>query len=1165
MKDRDRSSQKNRAGSKGAPSAKRTGSGGGARRNSMNVAAGRSAQIEARFRAVFESSRDAIGVSQTGIHVFVNPAYLELFGFPPGTDLAGKPVLDLIAPESRDQIKEYILRRARGEKVPSAYSTCGMRTDGSAFDMAVNVSSYQENGEDHTLVILRDITERKRSDDALKESEERYRLLTEMSPNMIAIHREGRFVFINEAGLRMFGAHRPEELLGKRVLDVVHPDYRDLVRERVKRGLEEGMKASNIEEVFIRLDGTEVPVEVTGLPFTYKGGPAMIVIAREITESKRSELALKQSEEKYRRLYNETPVMLHSIDRNRIVVDVNDFWLKTMGYERSDVIGKKVTDFYTAASRKYAQEVIHPAFFRDGIVKDISFQFVKKNGEVMEVLLSATAERDAAGNVVRSQAVIEDVTDRKRLEEDLRRSEERYRDLFENAIDSIVIVDDKQNYLDVNKRAIELFGYSREEFLSMNIRDMIPPEQHSVSEHAFSELARHGAYQQFVGKVRKKDGTFIDIEVSSSAIVDHGRIVGSRDFIRDITERKRAEDDRRRSERMLQTIIDAEPECVKLLDENANLIMMNRAGLDMIQVDSLDQVKGQCICPLITSEFSQAFMDLTRQVFQGKSGTLLFEMIGMKGRHLWLETNAVPLRNEKDEIVALLGLTRNVTERIQQDEALRASEARFRSIIEHAAEGILVADLETRQIVYANPEICRLLGYTEQEFRGLKATDLAVQEEASLSAAAFHAHAEGKLDYTERTIRRKDGSSIQMSINTVKLEYDGRPCIAAFLVDITDKRLLEDERLKTQKLESVGTLAGGIAHDFNNLLQGVFGFISMARLTFDQKDKSLAMLAQAEKALHQSVNLTSQLLTFSKGGKPVKKVIDLRTVIENAVALALSGSRITYELVVDNDLRTAVADAGQIGQVIQNIVLNADQAMPLGGLIRVSARNLTAASIVSPADLQGDLVEIAIRDQGNGIPAEHLARIFDPYFTTKEKGSGLGLATAYSIVKNHGGLIRVQSGIGKGTTFFIYLPASNAKVEELKSTAIPAAARKARILVMDDEEVIRAVAKELLTAIGHDVTCAESGETALKAYQAARTAGTPFDLVILDLTIRGGMGGIDTLHKLVEIDRDVKAIVSSGYSDDAALSNYHKQGFRAFLKKPYNIEELQNTLNTLLA
>jgi two-component system, cell cycle sensor histidine kinase and response regulator CckA len=316
--------------------------------------------------------------------------------------------------------------------------------------------------------------------------------------------------------------------------------------------------------------------------------------------------------------------------------------------------------------------------------------------------------------------------------------------------------------------------------------------------------------------------------------------------------------------------------------------------------------------------------------------------------------------------------------------------------------------------------------------------------------------------------------------------------------------------------------------------------------------------------LHQSVNLTSQLLTFSKGGKPVKKVIDLRPVIENSVAFALSGSHNTYEIVMDDGLPSVEADEGQIGQVIQNIMLNADQSMPLGGRIRVSVRTKQAASVTPHIDLQGDFVEISIRDQGTGIPAEHLTRIFDPYFTTKEKGSGLGLATSYSIIKNHGGLIRVQSEIGKGTSFFIYLPASGSAVEGPKNQAIAAKTRKGRILVMDDEEVVRAVAGELLTTLGHEVAFAEKGETALESYRAARDAGRPFDIVILDLTIRGGLGGRDTLRMLMEIDPDVRAVVSSGYSDDAALSNYLDQGFRTFLKKPYKIEELQSTLNALL-
>jgi len=386
------------------------------------------------------------------------------------------------------------------------------------------------------------------------------------------------------------------------------------------------------------------------------------------------------------------------------------------------------------------------------------------------------------------------------------------------------------------------------------------------------------------------------------------------------------------------------------------------------------------------------------------------------------------------------------------------------------------------------------------------------------------------------------------------------------LNDITERHLLEEERLKTQKLESIGTLAGGIAHDFNNLLQGIFGYISMAKLTLDEREKTLAMLEQAEMALHQSVSLTNQLLTFSKGGKPVKRRTSLIPVIESAAKFALSGSRSEFQIESDPRLWEVDADAGQLGQVIQNIVLNADQAMPLGGSVLISARNLPAAGNARPSALSGrDCVLITIQDSGTGIPEEDLGRIFDPYFTTKERGSGLGLASTYSIVRNHDGAIDVRSVLGKGSTFLIYLPALGAVAEHPGEKAAPAGTRACSILVMDDEELVRSVTGELLAVLGHAPAFADKGETALELYRRARESGRPFDVVILDLTIRDGMGGAETIRKLLEIDPGVLAVVSSGYSDTAALANYRQQGFKAFLKKPYSMKELRNTLDTLLA
>ena len=298
----------------------------------------------------------------------------------------------------------------------------------------------------------------------------------------------------------------------------------------------------------------------------------------------------------------------------------------------------------------------------------------------------------------------------------------------------------------------------------------------------------------------------------------------------------------------------------------------------------------------------------------------------------------------------------------------------------------------------------------------------------------------------------------------------------------------------------------------------------------------------------------------------MRKKLVLRPLIDNAVKFALSGSRVNYDLDIDGKLRTVNADEGQIGQVIQNIVLNADQAMPMGGTVKITAKNVCSSGRTGPLPLaKGNYVEICIRDSGVGIPAEYLPRIFDPYFTTKERGSGLGLATCYSIIRNHEGIIEVRSEVGKGSTFSIYLPVAEAEAE--KTRALPSAAtdvRKGRILVMDDEELVRNIAGEMIKTLGHEVEFARNGAEAIARYREALLSGKRFDIVILDLTIRGGMGGEETLRKLISLDPELKAVVSSGYADSSALSEYQTSGFRACLAKPYRMEVLRNTLNALL-
>lgn len=578
---------------------------------------------------------------------------------------------------------------------------------------------------------------------------------------------------------------------------------------------------------------------------------------------------------------------------------------------------------------------------------------------------------------------------------------------------------------------------------------------------------------------------------------------------------------------------------------------------DLIHPDDLNTVR------LIYHDYVSGRRDDCQSEFRQKTKS---------GQWIWVFSVAAVVEWDSDGIpTRMFGIYTDITERKKAEEALLNSEQFIRRILDSVDEGFIVIDSDFR-ILTANRAYCDQVGVSSEAAVGRhcyelshrtrrpcfeKGEECAVRHvfETGEPHAAHHRHPVGEdtiLFVETKAFPIKDITGAVISvIETIN--------------NITEKHLLEDERLKSQKLEAIGTLAGGIAHDFNNLLQGIFGYISMAKITLDEKERSRAMLEQAEQALHTSVNLTTQLLTFSKGGKPAKKKISLRPVIENSVRFALSGSSVDYRIKLDEDLWLVDADEGQIGQVVQNIVLNADQAMPAGGTIVVRAKNVLSPDSGLPQLLgEGKYIEISVQDSGMGISEKYLEKIFDPYFTTKEKGSGLGLATSYSIIRNHGGLIDVKSGVGKGATFYIYLPAVESEAEAPEIPKVSSVSRRGRILVMDDEEMVRNVAEALVKVLGNEVEVVENGEEAITRYMSARESGNPFDIVILDLTIRGGLGGLETIERLLDIDPGVRAIVSSGYSDSAVVADYQNYGFKARLNKPYKLEELRETLNALL-
>lgn len=559
-------------------------------------------------------------------------------------------------------------------------------------------------------------------------------------------------------------------------------------------------------------------------------------------------------------------------------------------------------------------------------------------------------------------------------------------------------------------------------------------------------------------------------------------------------------------------------------------------------------------------------MDDIQQCAPGTaSETFTCRVVDKRGNTKWLEAKLSEATWAGKS--ATLWFLIDVTERKLAEEALRQSEAKYRQLVEHAPAGIYEVDLTTGKFISVNDVMCEYTGYTKEEFLSFRLWDVLKEESLNKVIERYKEILKGEAvpEIAEYEIIGKNDRKLSILVNT-RIEYEDEKPVRATVVahDITERKQLELELFKAQRLESLGVLAGGIAHDFNNILCAIMGNISLAQRKTAAGEDITKLLDEALRASSRASALTQQLLVFSKEGAPVQRTASISEVLRETSAFALRGSNVKCEFGIAEDLWPVRVDVGQFSQVIHNLVINAVQAMPEGGAIRVQANNVVNKSVPGLPLKQGRCVEISVQDQGIGIPQQHLPKVFDPYFTTKRQGSGLGLAMTYTTIKRHEGHIKVESEMGKGTTFHIYLPA--AKEEPAKTGDLEAYPLKGegRILVMDDEEPVRKVAEKMLIELGYEVQCARNGAEALTLYEEAVRFGRSFDAVIMDLTIPGGLGGKETIQRLLRIDPQAKVIVSSGYSRDPIMSNFEKYGFRGVVTKPYGIEELSRALHDVL-
>ncbi|XOF33618.1 MAG: response regulator [Candidatus Electrothrix sp. YB6] len=632
---------------------------------------------------------------------------------------------------------------------------------------------------------------------------------------------------------------------------------------------------------------------------------------------------------------------------------------------------------------------------------------------------------------------------------------------------------------------------------------------------------------------------------------------------------------------MLEALINSIPDPIYFKDVDNTYIGCNRA-FETLSGRREEEIVGKTDAAVFSSEIAGSFRYGDQDVLvSGMSARIEELFVTPDDGELFFDIRKTPYICPDGKLMGVIGICRNITALKRAKQQAEEERERLGVMLQSIADGVISTDVQGK-IIFINRAAEQLTGWNNAEAVGRPADELLriFDEESGEkipSPVAMILQSGRRFDGTGNTVLlHSDGRKLNIADSGAPIRDRENRVIGAVIIfrDITWEKEMEKEQAKIRKLESVGVLAGGIAHDFNNLLSAILGNIELAAAELTSSASSgdeggnpvLSLLSDAQKATERATGLTCQLLTFSKGGEPVREKMSLPELIRESAQFVLHGSPVSCAYSFAEDLWMIHADSGQISQVIQNIILNAKDAMPDGGRITVQCSNVEdLGSGLLLKQYGGNYVLITIEDTGSGIPRDILDSIFDPYFTTKAKGNGLGLAICHSIVKKHDGHITVHSEPGQGTVFSIYLPAlSPADETDTELPVSEEAVLSTRVLVMDDDPMIRTLAQAQLSALGHEPLLAQDGAEAISMYRKMEEKETPVDLVILDLTVPGGMGGKEAARKILQLNPKARLIVASGYSNDPVMAEYREYGFRAAVAKPFTLRELNRAIASAL-
>ncbi len=809
-------------------------------------------------------------------------------------------------------------------------------------------------------------------------------------------------------------------------------------------------------------------------------------------------------------------------------------------------------------------------------------------------VIPIAAEAGVKDILIITYDITEQVTNRKRMLKCAHQAENHFHQLetvIKNMEDGVIIFDLNGRIIKLNNAAAQLLGYGgiqdcpgnlfqiRADLRLYNLNgDEVPFEGWPSNRIIRGEIVRN-----FEAMARMiSTGRMGYVSYNGAIIQDSNQTPALAIMtLRDITNRETLLRELEQEQSRLQAVLEQMPCGVIMFDApSLKKILVNKKYTEIWRVPNIGSELTEQDMPgqffhINGRAYSREELPIIRSISHGEIVSNE-EMVCQRqdGSVITMMCNSTPVLDRDGAIVAGALVFSDITE-LKEATTKAALANQLQQIIEFLPDGIFVVD-QGRKVIAWNRAIEVLTGVLKEEIIGSEAKPNVFDgfDQLTLIDAIFNSDYHDTGSIFERggnvfskqvlipSFNQKDNVLLDIKATPILNELGTTQGVIEIIRDITNQKKMETETIRMQKLESLGILAGGIAHDFNNILAAILANLQLAVIKLQKHQDITKYLENSIDTTQKASYLTKQLLTFAKGGVPVKKTISVTNLVRDTVEFALCGSNVKAVFHLPEDLWPVDADEGQITQVINNLTINAEQAMPTGGILEIYGQNVICEA-VGKYD-PGNYVKLTVKDQGVGIPEAIIHQIFDPFFTTKKEGSGLGLSTSYSIIKKHNGYLEAESSVGNGAVFNIFLPASTDKLVIKEPPGEISNSGEAKILIMDDEDIIRNVSSEMLTIFGYRVMLARDGKEAIELYQKANEIGDPFAAIIMDLTIPGGMGGLETMVQLRRINPEVKAIVSSGYTNDPVISDYEKYGFSGVVIKPYKFDDLLPILHKVI-